>query len=151
VPPHDPTDLYLLADRLRQGIPDRGFDGRPIPIRHADGTVVDRLDAARLLLDSGVALLDPADAEIFRRAALERAHQVELAAATDGIEPRAIDARVMAVLVSAAVRAHVLARGTDISPSAVNRETLSWYDRGRLRSIELVAAMHAPLPTARSA
>ena len=55
--------------------------------------------------------------------------------------PRAtIRAKVTAVLVSAAVRASVIARGSDVSPSAINRATLSWYEMSHLRRSELLAA-----------
>lgn len=43
-------------------------------------------------------------------------------------------------LVSAAVRASVIARGPDVSPSAINRATLSWYQMSHLRRSELLAA-----------
>ena len=148
---HDPADLYAIADRLRQGIPDRGFDGRPIPLRDDDGSCLSSVDAARILLDSGIAALDPMDAVAFRAAVLERAWSVELAAITDGVEPSGVEARITAVLVSAAVRANVLGRGDDVSPSGVNRATLSWYDRSRLRSAELMTALDPSIPATRPA
>ena len=148
---HDPSDLYVLADRLRQGIPDRGFDGRPIPLRDEDGSCVTSVEAARVLLESGLAALDPMDAVEYRAAVLERAWSVELAAITDGVEPGGVEARITAVLVSAAVRANVLGRGDDVSPSGVNRATLSWYDRSRLRSAELLSALDPSVPATRPA
>jgi hypothetical protein len=42
--------------------------------------------------------------------------------------------------VSAAVRASVIARGPDVSPSAINRATLSWYELSHLRRRELLNA-----------
>ena len=51
-----------------------------------------------------------------------------------------IAAKVIAVLVSAAVRASVIARGPDSSPSALNRATLSWYEMSHLRRRELLDA-----------
>jgi hypothetical protein len=148
---HDPSDLYALADRLRQGIPDRGFDGRPIPIRDEDGSCVSSVDAARILLESALAALDPLDAIAYRAAVLQRASDVETQAITDGVVPRGVEARMTAVLVSAAVRANVLGRGHDISPSGVNRATLAWYDRHRLRSSELIDALDRPFLASRPA
>ena len=55
-----------------------------------------------------------------------------------GDSPSVIAAKVTAVLVSAAVRASVLARGNDKSPSAINRATLSWYEMSHLRRRELL-------------
>jgi trans-2-enoyl-CoA reductase len=44
-----------------------------------------------------------------------------------------ITARVAAVLVSAAVRARVIAGQHDVSPSEINRATLSWYQLHQLQ------------------
>ena len=148
---HEPSDLYVLADRFRLGIPDRGFDGRLIPLRDEDGSCVSSVAAARILLESAIAALDPMDAVAFRAAVLERAWDVEMAAISDGVSPDGVEARITAVLVSAAVRANVLARGDDVSPSGVNRATLSWYDRSRLRSAELLSALDPSMPSTRPA
>ena len=57
-----------------------------------------------------------------------------------GDPPNVIAAKVTAVLVSAAVRASVIARSPDVSPSAMNRATLSWYEMSHLRRRELLMA-----------
>ena len=61
-----------------------------------------------------------------------------------GDSPEVIVAKVTAVLVSAAVRASVIARGPDVSPSAINRATLSWYEMSHLRRRELLMSCAAP-------
>jgi DNA-binding transcriptional regulator YdaS (Cro superfamily) len=133
-------DLPLIAERLRLGLPLRGFDGREIPLRNASGANVGATEAAHALLLSGASLL-PADyADAFVSAALARAGEVEAAACLAGDSPSVIAAKVTAVLVSAAVRASVIARGPDVSPSALNRATLSWYERSHLRRRELLDA-----------
>ena len=68
-----------------------------------------------------------------------------------GDPPTVIAAKVTAVLVSAAVRASVIARGPDISPSALNRATLSWYEMSQLRRRELLDAGFAGQDQRRSA
>lgn len=138
--PHAPDDLPLIAERLRLGLPLRGFDGREIPLRDADGSPVAATDAAHALLLSGASLLSPDYADAFVFAALARAGEVEAAACMAGESPGVIAAKVTAVLVSAAVRASVIARGPDVSPSAINRATLSWYELSHLRRRELLDA-----------
>ena len=132
------NDLPLIAERLRLGLPLRGFDGREIPLRTADGETLAATEAAHALLLSGASLLtrDYADAFVF--AALARAGEVESAACLAGESPNVIAAKVTAVMVSAAVRASVIARGHDVSPSAINRATLSWYELSHLRRRELL-------------
>jgi hypothetical protein len=71
---------------------------------------------------------------------LARAGAVESAACLAGDPQTVIAAKVTAVLVSAAVRASVIARGPDVSPSAMNRATLSWYEMSQLRRRELLDA-----------
>ena len=138
---HDaPDDLRLLADRLRLGVPLRGFDGREIPLRDAFGQPVEPIHAARELLSSGVSLLDDADATEFMADTLARAREVEAAACLDGVDAFGITARVAAVLVSAAVRASVIARHRDVSPSEINRATLSWYEVSQLQRRNLLDA-----------
>jgi DNA-binding transcriptional regulator YdaS (Cro superfamily) len=133
-------DLPLIAERLRLGLPLRGFDGREIPLRNASGADVCATEAAHALLLSGASLL-PADyADAFVFTALARAGEVEAAACLAGESPSVIAAKVTAVLVSAAVRASVIARGPDVSPSALNRATLSWYELSHLRRRELLDA-----------
>ena len=124
-------DLPLIAERLRLGLPLRGFDGREIPLRTPGGDCLSATEAAHLLLLSGASLLSADYADPFVFAALARAGE---------IEAKACVAKVTAVLVSAAVRASVIARGPDVSPSAINRATLSWYELSHLRRRELMMA-----------
>ena len=133
-------DLPLLAERLRLGLPLRGFDGRDIPLRTPAGDCLDATDAAHALLRSGASLLSAEYADAYVFAAIARAGAVEAAADLAGESPSVITAKVTAVLVSAAIRASVLARGPDVSPSAMNRATLSWYEMSQLRRRELLDA-----------
>ena len=144
-------DLSLLAERLRLGLPLRGFDGREIPLRNAAGANLGAMEAAHALLLSGASLLSAEYADAFVCAALARAGEVEAAACLAGDRPSVVAAKVTAVLVSAAVRASVIARGPDISPSALNRATLSWYERSHLRRRELLDAGFAGETVRRSA
>jgi len=139
MPEHTTTDdLPLIAERFRLGLPLRGFDGREIPLRDATGANLGATEAAHALLLSGASLLSPDYADAFIFAALARAGKVESAACMAGESPNVIAAKVTAVLVSAAVRASVIARGPDVSPSAINRATLSWYELSHLRRRELL-------------
>jgi hypothetical protein len=140
MPPDAPDDLPLLAERLRLGLPLRGFDGREIPLRTSEGANLCATEAAHALLRSGASLLPTESADAYIFAALARAGDVEAAACMAGDSPNVIAAKVTAVLVSAAVRASVLARGPDTSPSAMNRATLSWYEMSQLRRRELLDA-----------
>ncbi|MFL5641799.1 MAG: hypothetical protein ACJ77V_03345 [Chloroflexota bacterium] len=138
-----PTDdLPLIAERLRLGLPLRGFDGREIPLRTAGGDCLSATEAAHLLLLSGASLLSADYADPFVSAAIARAAEIEAKACVAGDPPNVIVAKVTAVLVSAGVRASVIARGTDVSPSAINRATLSWYEMSHLRRRELMTACH---------
>ena len=134
------NDLPLIAERLRLGLPLRGFDGREIPLRNALGENLGATEAAHTLLLSGASLLSAEYADAFVFAALARAGEVEAAACMAGESSSVIAAKVTAVLVSAAVRASVIARGPDVSPSAINRATLSWYELSHLRRRELLNA-----------
>jgi hypothetical protein len=138
--PDATDDLQLLAERLRLGLPLRGFDGREIPLRTATGECLDAIQAAHALLRSGASLLSADYADAYVMAAIARAGAVESAACLAGEPETVIAAKVTAVLVSAAVRATVLARGPDVSPSAMNRATLSWYEMSQLRRRELLDA-----------
>ena len=142
-------DLSLLAERLRLGIPLTGFDGRSIPLRDCFGQPVAPIEAARELLESGASLLEPADAGEFLTDTLARARQVENAACLDGADAFGITARVAAVFVSAAVRARVIAAQCDVSPSEINRATLSWYQLHQLQRKALfhpaITAVHPTL------
>ncbi len=133
-----PDDLPLLAERLRLGLPLHGFDGREIPLRTCDGDSLAATEAAHALLLSGASLLPADEAEPFVLEALARAGHVEAAACLAGDSSSVIAAKVTAVLVSAAVRASVIARGTDVSPTAINRATLSWYELSHLHRRELL-------------
>jgi hypothetical protein len=121
-------DLDLLATRLRLGIPLEGFDGRPIPLRHPDGEEVDPVEAARQLLDSAAALLPPVESVPFVERALGRARDIDAACLIGGESAALATARVAGVLVSAAVRASILARAAHASPADLNRATLAWYE-----------------------
>ena len=138
---NDYDDVPLLYERLRLGLPMRGFDGREIPLRDGAGDRLSAVEAAQSLLRSGASLLSPDYAEAFIAAAVDRAAKVEIEAHDAGASAEIITAKVTAVLVSAAVRASVIARGPDVSPSAINRATLSWYELNRLRRRELVVSM----------
>jgi hypothetical protein len=133
-------DLPLIAERLRLGLPLRGFDGREIPLRTPGGDCLSATEAAHLLLLSGASLLSADYADPFVFAALARAGEIEAKACAAGDAPNVVVAKVTAVLVSAAVRASVIARGPDVSPSAINRATLSWYELSHLRRRELMMA-----------
>jgi hypothetical protein len=140
MPPDAPDDLPLLAERLRLGLPLRGFDGRDIPLRTSEGANLCATEAAHALLRSGASLLPAEFADAFVFAAIARAGNIEAAACLAGDPPNVIAAKVTAVLVSAAVRASVLARDPDSSPSAMNRAALSWYEMSQLRRRELLEA-----------
>ena len=106
-------DLPLLAERLRLGLPFAGSTGaNPSgrlgrkPVRHRGG---------HALLLSGASLLSAEYADAYVLAALARAGAIEAAARLAGEPPNVIAAKVTAVLVSAAVRASVIARGPDIA------------------------------------
>lgn len=136
-----PTDdLPLIAERLRLGLPLRGFDGREIPLRTPGGDCLSATEAAHLLLLSGASLLSTDYADPFVSAAIARAGAIEAQACAAGDPPEVIVAKVTAVLVSAGVRASTIARGVDVSPSAINRATLSWYEMSHLRRRELMTA-----------
>ena len=149
--PDATDDLPLLAERLRLGLPLRGFDGRDIPLRTPAGDCLDAIEAGHALLRSGASLLAPDYADAYVFAALARAGAVESAASLAGDPPTVIAAKVTAVLVSAAVRATVIARGQDVSPSALNRATLSWYEMSSLRRRELLDGTWATRVERRSA
>ena len=138
--PATDDDISLLAARLKLGLPLRGFDGREIPLRSAEGTYLGPIDAANALLHSAASLLPAAQADEFIATVCERAGAIEAAAVVAGESPAVVAARVTGVLVSGAVRASVLARGHDVSPSAINRATLSWYQVSELRRRELLEA-----------
>ena len=131
-------DLPLIAERLRLGLPLCGFDGREIPLRDSDGELLGATEAAHALLLSAASLLEREYGDAFVFAALARAGDVEAAAEMAGDPGTVVAAKVTAVLVSAAVRASVIARGPDTSPSALNRATLSWYEMSHLRRRELL-------------
>lgn len=133
-------DLSLLAARFTLGLSLRGFDGREIPLRSESGECLGPIDAAHALLRSAASLLPADEADAFIASVCERAETIEAAACVAGETPAVVTARVTAVLVSGAVRASVLVRGHDISPSAINRATLSWYQVSDLRRLELLDA-----------
>ena len=136
-------DLDLLATRLRLGIPLTGFDGRAIPLRHRDGTELDAIEAAQELLESGARLLSPEEGDTFIDAALDRAYRIEASAIMAGDPSAVVVARITGVLVSAAIRATVLAQAVDASPTDSNRATLAWYEVHDHRRRELLRASAA--------
>jgi hypothetical protein len=152
MPEHpNPSDLPLIAERLRLGLPLRGFDGRDIPLRDGTGELLGATEAAHALLLSGASLLDREFGDAFVLAALARAGDVEAKASMSGEPATVIAAKVTAVLVSAAVRASVMARGRHASPSDLNRATLSWYEMSHLRRRELLGASWASVDQRKSA
>jgi hypothetical protein len=152
MPKHpDTSDLPLIAERLRLGLPLRGFDGRDIPLRDESGDLLGATEAAHALLLSGASLLDREFGDAFVFAALARAGDVEAKASMAGEPATVIAAKVTAVLVSAAVRASVMARGRHASPSDLNRATLSWYEMSQLRRRELLGASWSTVEQRKSA
>jgi hypothetical protein len=152
MPEHpDTSDLPLIAERLRLGLPLRGFDGRDIPLRDTHGDLLGATEAAQALLLSGASLLDREFGDAFVFAALARAGDVEAKASMAGEPASVIAAKVTAVLVSAAVRASVMARRLHTSPSDLNRATLSWYEMSHLRRRELLEASWATVDQRKSA
>lgn len=133
-------DLTLLTERLRLGIPLTGFDGRTIPLVDPAGRVVDPIEAAEALLLSGATLLPPEDSARFIDAAIQRASLTEAVAAMTGEPDRDAVAKVTGILVSAAVRASVLARWVDAAPSDLNRATLAWFQSHRMQARRLIDA-----------
>ncbi len=144
-------DLPLIAERLRLGLPLCGFDGREIPLRTPAGDCLNATEAAHLLLLSAARLLSVDYGDQFVFAALARAGEIETKARSAGDSPDVVVAKVTGVLVSAAVRASVIARGPDVSPSAINRATLSWYEMSHLRRRELLMSCASQSGQRRSA
>ena len=136
--PDATDDLPLLAERLRLGLPLRGFDGREIPLRTARASISARPRrptrcSCRARACSRPSTPMPSSVPHSPGPATSRPPP-----AWRAIRPTVIAAKVTAVLVSAAVRASVIARGPDVSPSAINRATLSWYEISHLRRRELL-------------
>ena len=148
--PDATDDLPLLAERLRLGLPLRGFDGREIPLRNATGACLGATEAAHALLLSGASLLSAEYADAFVFAALARAGDIEAAACLAGDPP---DGHRRQGHGRPGQRRgpgqSVIARGPDVSPSAINRATLSWYELSHMRRRELLdAAARAPRTSA---
>ena len=99
------------------------------------------VEAALVLLASGVSHLAPDEAHATIEAALDRATAIEATSAEDATTAREVQARITGVLVSAAVRAAVTARLGAPSPSDLNRATLSWLEFNRLRGQQLLAGL----------
>ena len=137
-------DLPLLAERLRLGLPLRGFDGREIPLRTdpGDSLAQPRQPTRSCFRGRASSRRSTPTHSCSRRSPAPVA--IEAAARLAGEPPNVIAAKVTAVLVSAAVRASVIARGPDVSPSAMNRATLSWYELSHLRRRELLDAGDRP-------
>jgi hypothetical protein len=133
-------DLSLLASRLRLGIPLTGFDGREIPLCDASGRELDPIEAAHELLRSGACLLPPDEAGILLDATLRRAQRIEAASCIAGDPMHLVTARVTGVLVSAAIRATVMARTREASPTDLNQATLQWFYRHDLLRRQMLDA-----------
>jgi hypothetical protein len=132
-----PDDLRLLAERLRLGLPLQGFDSCDIPLRYRSGIALGPVEAALLLLLSATRLMR-ADADMVTSEALAHAEATEAAAHRAGDPPRMVAEKTSRVLVRAAVRASLLARGRDARPDTVDQATLSWYQVSDLRRRELL-------------
>ena len=150
--PDATDDLPLLAERLRLGLPLRGFDGREIPLRTAAGECLDATDAAHALLLSGASLLSAEYADAYVFAALARAGAVESAAcagrrsARPSSPPRSLRSS------SAPPSGRPSSLAARMSARArMNRATLSWYEMSHLRRRELLDAGFAGQDQRRSA
>lgn len=132
-------DLHLLDQRLRLGIPLTGFDGCAIPLRDPVGGEVDPIEAAHALLRSVIGL--PVDVmQAYVDHTVGRAKRIEAAAVIAGDDADVVTAKVAGVLVSAAVRASMMASAASASPSDLNRATLSWYRIHELHRRQLLDA-----------
>jgi hypothetical protein len=141
VSPDPSTDLEILAERFQLGIPLLGLDGRPIPLRDGGGRPYEPIEAAILLVESAISGL-PADlAETYLDTIIERAIQVEDDGIAAGIAGLALDRRITGVFVSAAVRADLIGRYGEVSPSDLNRATLDWYQVHHVRRAALLAGI----------
>ena len=129
---------------IREAIAELARVTRPGGVEHLDwelrgpDTSIYTRDPANYCTDLHETTSGPADD--FIATVCERAGAIEAAAVVAGESPAVVAARVTGVLVSGAVRASVLARGHDVSPSAINRATLSWYQVSELRRRELLEA-----------
>jgi hypothetical protein len=139
VPPDPSDDVLILAERLGLGIPVLGMDGQPIPMRDPDGRPYGPIDAALILLESALTGLPADAADPYLDATVQRAvlvHEEGLAAGLDGL---ALDRRIAGVLVSAAVRADLVGRHGELSPSDLNRATLDWFRVQQVRQAALLS------------
>jgi hypothetical protein len=140
VDPDPSDDVLILAERFQLGIPLLGMDGRTIPLRDAMGRPYGPIEAALLLVESALDLMDPDVADAFLDDTIDRAIAVEDAAIGAGFRGLDLDKRITGVFVSAAVRADLIARQGAASPSDLNRATLGWYQVQHLRRATLLAA-----------
>jgi len=132
-------DVLILAERFQLGIPLHGLDGRPIPLRDDDGRAFGPVEAALLLLESSLGDLDADVAEAYRSTAIGRAIVIEDEGIADGVHGIDLDRRISGVFVSAAVRADMIRRHGEVSPSDLNRATLAWYQIHHVRRATLLA------------
>ena len=137
--PEPSDDVLILAERFQLGIPLLGMDGRAIPLRDSRGRPYGPIEAALLLLESALALLDPDVADAYLYDTVDRAIAVEDAAVGAGIRGLALDKRITGVFVSAAVRADLIARQGDASPTTLNQATLGWYQIQHLHRATLLS------------
>jgi hypothetical protein len=139
VPPDPSDDVLILAERLGLGIPVVGMDGEPIPLRDPDGRPYSPIDAALILLHSALAGLPAEAADPYLAASIERARMVEDEGLLAGLAGLAMDRRIAGVFVSAAVRADLVGRHGEVSPSDLNRATLAWFQVHHVRQAALLS------------
>jgi hypothetical protein len=139
-PVFEPSDdVLILAERFQLGIPLHGLDGRPIPLRDEQGRAFGPVEAALLLLESSLGGLDEDVAEAYRSTAIGRAILIEDEGLADGLRGIDLDRRISGVFVSAAVRADMIRRHGEVSPSDLNHATLEWYRVHQVRRATLLA------------
>ena len=139
--PEPPDDVLILAERFQLGIPLLGLDGSPIPLRGPDGRAYSPIEAALLLLESSLHALEADVASIYLDTIIDRAILVEDEGIAAGLHGIALDRRITGVFVSAAVRADLIGRCGEVSPSDLNRATLDWYQVHHARRAALLSGV----------
>ena len=137
--PEPPDDVLILAERFQLGIPLLGLDGAPIPLRDERGRPYSPIEAALLLLESSLHALETDVARIYLDTIIDRAILVEDEGIAAGLHGIALDRRIAGVIVSAAVRADLIGRHGEVSPSDLNRATLDWYQVHHARRAALLS------------
>ena len=87
-----------------------------------------------------MSLLPDEEAGPFFDSAIRRAERIEAASCVAGDRAAIVTSRVTGVLVSAAIRATVIARTRDASPTDLNQATLRWYHRHDLLRRQVIDA-----------